>query len=93
MYRFLTIPKGTDTKIFARGPWLFLQYDFLIISLSGLSWAILLLRQTTLAQRFCRGVLGLIVFIRNVTIGSVSLALLVRGSQLSLGAEYTYKSR
>ena len=33
----LTIPKGTDTKIFAQGPWLFLQYDFLIISLSSLS--------------------------------------------------------
>ena len=81
----ITGPAGTASNIFARGPWLFLQYDFLIISLSSLSWAYLLLRQTAWAQRFSRGILGLIMFVGTVTIGpgaSVSLALFVRESQL-----------
>lgn len=36
-------PSGTETNILVRGPWLFLQYDLIIISLSSLSWAVLLL--------------------------------------------------
>ena len=81
----ITGPAGTASNIFARGPWLFLQYGFIIISLSSVSWAYLALRQTTWAQRFSRRMLGLVMFVGTVTIGpgaTVSLALFVRESQL-----------
>lgn len=90
---FLTGPTGTESNIFARGPWLFLQYDFIIISLSSLSWAVLLLRQTALGQRFPCGILELIVLIGTVIIGpgaTVSLALLFCEIQLP---EYYQVSR
>lgn len=81
----ITGPAGTNTNIFVRGPWLFLQYDLIIISLSSLSWAFLLLGPTPLGQRLSRPILGLIVLAGALTIGpgaTVSLALFVREGQL-----------
>ena len=81
----ITGPAGTESNIFVRGPWLFLQYDFLIISISSVSWAYLVLRQTTWAQRFSPAILGLMMFVGTVTIGpgaTVSLALFIRERQL-----------
>lgn len=79
-------PKGTETNIYVRGPWLYLQYDVIIISLSSLSWAYLLLRQTSLGQRFSQGgILQLIMLAGTIIFGpgaTVSLALLVRESEL-----------
>ena len=81
----VTGPAGTKTNIFVRGPWLFLQYDLIIITLSSLSWAFLLLGQTSLGQRVSRWILGLIILAGSLTIGpgaTVSLALFVREGQL-----------
>ena len=80
-----TGPAGTETNIFVRGPWLFLQYDLIIISLSSLSWAFLLLGQTPRGQRLSRKILGQIILAGSLTIGpgaTVSLALFVREGQL-----------
>lgn len=78
-------PSGMDDNIFARGPWLFLQYDLIIISLSSVSWAFLLLQQVLQNRRLSRGTLGLILLAGSLTIGpgaTVSLALLVRENHL-----------
>jgi hypothetical protein len=44
--RFFTGPKGTEDNMLVNGPWLFLQYDFIIIALSSLSWAYILVLKT-----------------------------------------------
>ncbi|KAI0157189.1 hypothetical protein GGR52DRAFT_565590 [Hypoxylon sp. FL1284] len=74
-------PSGVS-GILIRGPWLFLQYDLIIIGLSSLSWAYYLLSQT-------RGLSGtglmLAMLVGAVTIGpgaTVSLALYAREKSL-----------
>ena len=79
-------PMETEENILVRGPWLFLQYDFIIISSSSLSWAYLLLRHSLLGQRSSQAILVLTLVAGTITVGpgaTVSLALLVRESQLS----------
>lgn len=75
----LTGPAAAGPKL-ASGPWLFLQYDLMIISLSSLSWAYLLLKNSIGGfQR--RGFLELAVVLGTLTIGpgaTVSLCLLCR---------------
>lgn len=79
-----TGPSGAE-HILARGPWLFLQYDFLLIALSSLSWAFLQLRDLPSTRRFSSGTLGVLLFIGGFAIGpgaTVSIALLVRETLL-----------
>lgn len=98
-------PAGTNlnnnNNIFVRGPWLFLQYDLIIISLSSLSWAfLLLLRQQQTpprGQHLSRSInlLGLILLAGSLTIGpgaTVSLALFVREGQLPEEHYYYYNA-
>ncbi|KAL7625334.1 hypothetical protein AAE478_004550 [Parahypoxylon ruwenzoriense] len=73
-------PSGT-TDIFVRGPWLFLQYDIIIISLSSLSWAFTLLGPIRPMLRMSSVTLALVMVTSSVVFGpgtTVSLALLVR---------------
>ncbi|KAI0169554.1 hypothetical protein GGR52DRAFT_472431 [Hypoxylon sp. FL1284] len=80
-----TGPPGAG-DILVRGPWLFLQYDFIIISLSSLSWAYLLLGPIYLKQRAVSATtLALAMMASSVIIGpgaTVSLALLLRERHL-----------
>lgn len=74
--------------IFVWGPWLFLQYDLIIITLSSISWAFFLLDNLRLPQRSSRGTLALLLLAGCATIGpgaTVSLALYIREGQLSKG--------
>jgi hypothetical protein len=74
-------PSGTEYNIFAGGPWLFLQFDFIIISLSSLSWAFLLLRETSLRRKLSTSGLTLCLTAGFLILGpgsTVSLALLAR---------------
>ncbi len=81
-------PAGTEGNILARGSWLFLQYDLIIISLSSLMWVTLRPYSFPWDQRVSGGILGLVVLTGNVMLGpgaTVSLVLLARESIL---AEY-----
>ncbi|KAI6087582.1 hypothetical protein F4821DRAFT_258936 [Hypoxylon rubiginosum] len=77
---------GGDEGVLVYGPWLFLQYDFIIISLSSLSWAYFLLElDTPLRGAFSSWALALILLVGAVAIGpatTVSLALWYREMQL-----------
>ncbi|KAK2624710.1 hypothetical protein QTJ16_005903 [Diplocarpon rosae] len=67
------------------GPWLFLQYDLIIITLSSISWAFVLLDQLRPSPRFSRGVLALFLAAGCTTIGpgaTVSIALYIREGKL-----------
>ena len=78
-------PAGMEDNIFVKGPWLFLQYDLIIISLSSLSWAFLLLKDTPLCRRLSAGMLALALTAGSLTVGTgatVTLALLAREEQL-----------
>ena len=89
-----TGPTGTADNILAQGPWLFLQYDLIIIALSSLSWAFLLLRETGPGRRLPRGVLQTILLVGSVIIGpgaTVSLALLVREYHLPISTDSSKK--
>ncbi|OTA96531.1 hypothetical protein M434DRAFT_373589 [Hypoxylon sp. CO27-5] len=73
-------PAGV-TDIFTLGPWLFLQYDLIIISLSSLSWAYIMLARASNGKGLSHGSLALIMLVGWLTIGpgaTVSLALLAR---------------
>ncbi|KAI2609239.1 hypothetical protein GGR54DRAFT_651825 [Hypoxylon sp. NC1633] len=79
-----TGPPGT-MDILVRGPWLFLQYDFIIISLSSLSWAFLLLRPIYPKWHVSGLTLALAMMASSVVIGpgaTVSIALLIRERHL-----------
>ncbi|KAI1771892.1 hypothetical protein F4818DRAFT_193574 [Hypoxylon cercidicola] len=79
-----TGPPGTSS-ILVRGPWLFLQYDFIIISLSSLSWAFLLLGPIYLGRHVSAARLALALMASSVAIGpgaTVSIALLLRERHL-----------
>lgn len=77
-------PEGATQKL-ASGPWLFLQYDLIIISVSCVSWAYLLTtRCLPKHTRTCR-LLPLIFFSGSIVLGpgaAVSLALFWREGHL-----------
>lgn len=82
---FLSTGPPGASGILVRGPWLFLQYDFIIISLSSLSWAFLLLGPICLRWRISATSLTLIMMASSVVIGpgaTVSIALLLREGHL-----------
>ncbi|KAI0836870.1 hypothetical protein F5Y06DRAFT_272474 [Hypoxylon sp. FL0890] len=73
-------PAGV-TNIFTYGPWLFLQYDLIIISLSSISWAYIMLARASEGKGLSHGALALLMLVGSLTIGpgaTVSLALLAR---------------
>ncbi|KAK9772338.1 hypothetical protein SCAR479_11038 [Seiridium cardinale] len=77
-------PSGVE-DILVIGSWLFLQYDHIIISLSSLSWALVLLRKTPL-DRIPTIVMILLLLVGSVVLGpgaTVSLALYLREGHLS----------
>ena len=79
-----TGPEGS-TKRLANGPWLFLQYDLLIIGLSSLSWAYLFVLKLIAQDKI--GIIALFVafVLGDAMIGpgaTVSLALWWREGQL-----------
>ncbi|KAI0114569.1 hypothetical protein F4776DRAFT_638043 [Hypoxylon sp. NC0597] len=82
-------PAGA-TDIFTLGPWLFLQYDLIIISLSSLSWAYIMLARASNGKGLSHGSLALIMLVGSLTIGpgaTVSLALLAREKLLPVYAK------
>ncbi|KAJ1337156.1 hypothetical protein MN608_00006 [Microdochium nivale] len=67
------------------GPWLFLQYDLIIIALSSISWAFLLVRQLLGPREMSTVRLALVFLLGHVVIGpgtTVSLALYWREVKL-----------
>ncbi|KAI4201019.1 MAG: hypothetical protein LQ346_002261 [Caloplaca aetnensis] len=63
------------------GPWLFLQFDLIIIAIASLSWVYLLLADLMNIQRITRGMLMLAFSICSVVVGAgatVSMALFWR---------------
>lgn len=77
-------PIGVTDNITA-GSWLFLQFDHIFISLSSLSWALLLLEKTPLRAQFGRGGLFLTLLVSALLIGpgaTVSMALYFREDHL-----------
>ncbi|RYP90069.1 hypothetical protein DL770_003808 [Monosporascus sp. CRB-9-2] len=84
-----TGPAGVS-DILIRGPWLFLQYDLIIIGLSSMSWAFILLARTPARQRPSKLTLVLLMLAGYVTIGpgaTVSLALYAREKRLDVGPQ------
>lgn len=83
-------PSDAGANVLVWGPWLFLQYDLIIISLSSLSWAyILLISVGPKPAQWQRVSLGLGMLAASVTFGPgaiVSLALITREEMLE-GAE------
>jgi hypothetical protein len=78
---FFSGPSGAS-DILVRGPWLFLQYDLIIISLSSLSWAYCLLLHHVEMSKVR---LALAMLLGALTVGpgaTVSLSLFVRQSSL-----------
>jgi hypothetical protein len=76
----ITGPVGV-TDVITRGSWLFLQYDHIIISLSSLSWAVILFGNTPIGAKLGRGSIILLSLIGSMVIGpgaTVSLALYLR---------------
>ncbi|KAI1101538.1 hypothetical protein F4804DRAFT_315586 [Jackrogersella minutella] len=77
-------PNGGE-NIFMSGPWLFLQFDLIIISLSSVSWAFFVLRKELNGKSLSNSSLALIMTAGSLTIGpgaTVSLALLAREKML-----------
>jgi hypothetical protein len=69
------------TEILMRGPWLFLQYDLIIIVLSSVSWAFLLCNSALELKGLQQVKLGVCMIVGTVAIGpgaTVSLVLLAR---------------
>ncbi|KAI1370877.1 hypothetical protein F4677DRAFT_339025 [Hypoxylon crocopeplum] len=82
---FLFTGPSETTDILVRGPWLFLQYDFIIISLSSLSWAFLLLKSTYPKGHVSTAALALVMMVSSVVIGpgaTVSITLFLRERHL-----------
>ncbi|KAK1979455.1 hypothetical protein LZ30DRAFT_596881 [Colletotrichum cereale] len=80
-------PSGVGEDVFVYGPWLFLQYDLIIISSSSLSWAYFLLTGSgNLAEPVSsrRALLSLLIGVWVIGPGAtVSLALWYRESTLA----------
>lgn len=77
-------PHGADQKL-ANGPWLFLQYDLIIISLSCMSWAYILVTRALPANESILRFLPIIFLLGGVVLGPgavVSLALFWREGAL-----------
>ncbi|KAH6844704.1 hypothetical protein B0I37DRAFT_433233 [Chaetomium sp. MPI-CAGE-AT-0009] len=77
-------PIGVTDNI-TSGSWLFLQFDHIFISLSSLSWALLLLEKTPLQAQFGRGGLVSVLLVSALLIGpgaTVSMALYFREGYL-----------
>lgn len=77
-------PEGATQKL-ASGPWLFLQYDLIIISLSCVSWAYLLMLRALPNKAWIRSYLPLIFLSSSAVLGpgaTVSLALFWREGYL-----------
>lgn len=73
-------PSGTS-DILVRGPWLFLQYDLIIISISSLSWAFILVSRACKGKGLSKSALALVMLVGFLTIGpgaTISLALFAR---------------
>ncbi|KAJ5798324.1 uncharacterized protein N7503_007620 [Penicillium pulvis] len=69
------------TKLLAKGPWLFLQYDLIIIALSSLSWVYVVACRSSNRQSPVRLFLPFLLLIGQVILGTgatVSLVLLWR---------------
>ncbi|KAI0892642.1 hypothetical protein F4806DRAFT_505373 [Annulohypoxylon nitens] len=74
---------GQDVFVFS--PWLFLQYDYVIISLSSLSWVYYLLQIAPQHRKPSPQALALVLLLGSVTFGpgtTVSLALWYREAKL-----------
>ena len=80
-------PVGLEgDEVVARGSWLFLQFDHVFISLSSLSWVLVLLERTPLKEKVGRGGLLLGLLVAGVLLGpgaAVSLALYFREGYLA----------
>jgi hypothetical protein len=80
-----TFTGSSDGLTLVDGPWLFLQYDLIIIALSSLSWAYILVSDLSSSRnrwelpRICLFVLGFVVLGAG---GTVSFALLWREGEL-----------
>lgn len=69
----------------ASGPWLFLQYDLIIISLSSLSWAYVLVDRLVAKEMSIRKLLPILFLVGGAVLGAgavVSLALFWREGEL-----------
>ncbi|KAF2137745.1 uncharacterized protein K452DRAFT_329092 [Aplosporella prunicola CBS 121167] len=62
-------PPGAALKL-ANGPWLFLQYDLIIISLSALSWAYLLVTPIVGKESWVRNLLPLLIMVAGFVFGA-----------------------
>lgn len=82
-------PAGV-TDILVGGPWLFLQYDLIIISLSSLSWAFIMLAKASRRQDSSNCRLLLLMLVGFMSIGpgaTVSLALFAREKMLPVDSK------
>ncbi|TQV96356.1 hypothetical protein IF1G_04939 [Cordyceps javanica] len=83
-------PAGVGGDVFVYGPWLFLQYDFIVISLSSLSWVYFLLTapRPSNARGISARILIVCLFLGSIIFGpgaTVSVALWYRESILAGG--------
>jgi hypothetical protein len=79
-------PEGASQKL-ASGPWLFLQYDLIIISVSCVSWAYMLTTRCLAENGRILNLLPLIFLCSSIVLGpgaTVSLALFWREGQLQI---------
>lgn len=82
----LTGSSGNVSEILVWGPWLFLKWDLIIISLSSVAWAVLLFRETRSGQSYSRASMVMAVLAGSLLLGpgaTVSLLLFVREGHLS----------
>ncbi|KAI5867264.1 hypothetical protein GGS23DRAFT_547556 [Durotheca rogersii] len=82
-------PAGVG-EVLVRGPWLFLQWDGIIIALASLSWGVILLKQALPAGEATTITVILASLVGAVVLGpgpTVTLALYVREGYLQEGSE------
>ncbi|KAH9209738.1 hypothetical protein DL95DRAFT_449187 [Leptodontidium sp. 2 PMI_412] len=87
-----TNPSGIN-DVLVIGSWLFLQFDHIIISLSSLSWALVLLRRTKLGEQFATSTMIFSLLVGSVLIGpgaTVSASLYFREGLLGSNGERNY---
>lgn len=78
---FVRTAFGSERDPLLNGPWLFLQFDLIIIAVASLSWVYLLLEDLVDVQRITRGMLMLALSICSVIVGAgatVTIALFWR---------------